>query len=124
MVLLVELGVDCTVVDDHGRGVLQLAKNAEGDNQVLYNWLKGRFPDLPETSGKGRRPEEKSRGVFSYAYREVTGPNHKGGKGIEESAGYEPQDWWDSSGSSQWEQLPYEGRDGWQPGYWSSHWHQ
>ena len=70
---LAERLADMNVVDDNGRGCIQLASKTQGNNQMLATWLR-RNTDAPETSGKGRPRSEKQKGRLSSAYRWKLGP--------------------------------------------------
>ena len=72
--VLVQAKANVHAVDGNGRGCLQLASRCQGDNQVLYNYLKREVPSLEMTYGEGRPDEDKSRGMFSHLYRRNTGP--------------------------------------------------
>ena len=107
--LLVQRRADTAIQDHRGRGVLQLAQQSQGLSQMLAVWLQGFLPadKLPITNGKGRPPEEKQRGRFSYHFRGVTGPNHRKGDGVK---GNTPQDWYSRKGGSQGEPLRWDGQ--------------
>ena len=59
------------MVDKHGRGCLQLARQGcQGDKQVLANWLMQNVPGIQDTYGKGRAGKDKKRGQWSSGYRQ------------------------------------------------------
>ena len=74
VVYLTSMRADLTAKDSKGRGVLQLASNAQGDGQNLYRWLKKHNPDLKDTSADGKPQTEKLRGSFSSQFRHRTIP--------------------------------------------------
>ena len=88
MQLLVQKKADTNLVDGKKRGCLQLARQCQGKNKPLANWLMQNVPNIQDSWGSGRKHADKSRGQFSYALRIETGPTHDKGRG---GKGYEPQ---------------------------------
>ena len=70
---LAEQKADLTVQDFQGRGCLQLADRAQGENRPLYNWLREHVQGIQMTSGKGRPKDERQSGSFSSYFRKFTG---------------------------------------------------
>ena len=64
---------DMTVVDDNGRGCIQLASKVQGTNQPLANWLR-EHTNAPATQGPGRAQQDKQSGWHSTACRQQSGP--------------------------------------------------
>ena len=76
------------VVDDHGRGCLQLAISAQGANQPLAHWLRENTGAM-DTAGWGREVGEKQTGLCSSTLRFNLGPKAargEKGKGFGEKA--------------------------------------
>ena len=74
---------------NRGQGLLQLARQAQGNNAKLANWLLEHVDGIQETFAQGRAWHQKSTGNFSKYQRSLAGPRHQpkgSGKG-----GYAPQ---------------------------------
>ena len=84
--VLAKYGANFNVRDNLGRGCLQLAYFCQGNNKVLYEWLRTNVKGIGRmTTARGRLPHERTTGAFSYEFRRKTGPAHK-------HRGYKPQD--------------------------------
>ena len=72
--VLVMFRADLHKVDGQGRGCLQLASQCQGDNQVLFHWLRKTVPGIGMTDGRGRAREDRTRGQFTEVFRKGTAP--------------------------------------------------
>ena len=72
--VLASYRADFSKLDAKGRGCLQLASQCQGNNQVLYQWLRLNVGHTRWTDGRGRAYEDRSRGQFIEVYRKGTAP--------------------------------------------------
>ena len=76
---LAERLADMNVVDDNGRGCLQLAISAQGANQPLAHWLRENTGAM-DTAGWGREVGEKQTGRVSSTYLSSLSPKAASGE--------------------------------------------
>ena len=94
VVMLCERHADPFVQDARGRGILQLAKYCQKDQNRLYYWLKKNYPHLPETNGPGRPEMDRKRGRFSESWRRKTNPFYHSRSSQQWDASSSSGGWW------------------------------
>ena len=70
--VLAKYRADFHRVDGNGRGCLQLASQCQGNNQVLFHWLRDNVEGIQMTDGHGRAHEDRTKGKFTDVFRKGT----------------------------------------------------
>ena len=84
----------CVEKDNYGRGLLQHATQAQGNNQTLATWLIA-HGCTEVTKAVGRQKGQRTTGEVSKAIRNQSGPTTR--YNMKDDYGYEPQQgsqWW------------------------------
>ena len=93
---LIEARCDPSVVDERERNVVQMA--AQSGKKWIAKMLEKKFPALEATTGKGRKAEDKTSGLFRHE-AEAQMEHPQKGKKSGGKRGYQPADQTGSSAS-------------------------